>query len=197
MENETHRLEELGISANYGWKLTGQGCSCSDDDGEPNEVISEWEVVFYADDDVGDDKHEIGKIIFKVVNQGEATNRGEDFYDVYDSEDSFHFHYYEHVEGIDELDDLRSVSRVILLTDDDLAVFQSSQRFDVLQILSQVFSDVVIAVHCDDLNSAVGVQLATVFDELPRLRGDGPQEGWLYHNSRYRWLRKVLEISAA
>ena len=184
---EEAKREELKVNGFYEWSLTGKGSGCPDDDGEPNSVISYWEMSFEDEDE-----NSIGKIDFKVVNQGEATNRGEDFYDVYDAEDSLHFEYYEHVAGLESLHELIVSDRVILLVEKDLAVFQPAQRFDVLQMIAQVFGDVVIVVRCDDSNGAVAAHLATVLDTLPNLPDEDPKVCWLYHNSQYLWTVKTL-----
>ena len=175
--------KELTVSAYYGWKLAGQGSASADDDGEPNAVISSWEIVL-ADED----EKEIGKLAFSVVNQGEAYNRGDELFEVYDSEDSFHFDYYEHIADRPGLEELMTSSRAILLSEVDLSDFQPVQQLDVLQILSQIFSDVVIAVCCEDRNSEAVAHLAAALAELPRLPSDEPKERWLYHDSKYRWM---------
>ena len=185
--------EELQVNGFYGWSLTAHGSACRNDDGEPNNVISEWDMSFEDEDE-----NPIGKIDFKVVNQGEATNRGEDFYEVYDAEDSFHCDYYEHVADREDFEELLSSQRVILLVEEDLTVFQPAQRFDVLQIIEQVFADVVIVVRCDDSNGAVAAHLATVLNRLPNLPGEDPKVCWLYHISQYRWWVKALsEVSTS
>ena len=173
--------KELTLSASYGWQLTGIGSAYND--GDPNVVISAWEIVL-----VDSEEKEMGKVAFSLVNQGEAYNRGDELFEVYDSEDSFHLDYYEHVAATPELEELLDSVRVILLAEKDLAVFQPAQRLDVLLILDQIFPEVVIAVWCEDRNSKVASHLATVLAEIPRLPSDEPKERWLYHDGKYRWM---------
>jgi hypothetical protein len=204
---DENKTKELSLTGDYVWKLTGKGMALPADEGEPNALISEWEIVI-ADNGIDDDVKDaaqpalenvedvegvvLGKIVFRVVNQTAAYNRGEDLFEVYDSEDEFHLNYYEHVKERDESEGLLIAGNVILLTEDDLAAFQQVRRFDVLQILSEIFAEVVIAIWCKDQNSEVAVHLATAMDELPRLPADDSKEVWLYHDSRYEWLVETV-----
>ena len=190
--------EEVKSKGWYHWELTGEGGAYPDGDGEPNRDTHPYKITIFTSDDKAE--VEIGKIAFKVVNQGRAVCQGISLYDLYDSEDSFHFDYYEHIadhDGEDEPDDaeeLHTADKVILLVQSDLEVFKPEHRFDVLLILEKLFADVTLVVNCEDRNSEVAKELATVFSELPRLDMDEPNEVWLYHDSKYRWIVKTPDF---
>jgi hypothetical protein len=200
MENKEDVAEEVKSKGWYHWELTGEGGAYPDGDGEPNRDTHGYKITIFTSDDKAE--VEIGKIDFKVVKQGRAVSQGISLYDLYDSEDADHFDYYEHIaplDGADESDDadeLLVADKVIILVQSDLEAFKPEHRFDVLLILEKLFEDVVLVVNCDNGNSEVANQLATVFNVIPPLETDELDEVWFYHGSQYRWTVKPHELKA-
>jgi len=186
-------IEELKLTMDYSWELTGHGSTHADETGEPNAVISEWEIVFRDFNN-----KLIGAVTFSVVNQGEACNLGENLTEVYDSEDDFHMDYFEHVMASEEKDDLLLSTRVVLVKEEEIQAFSEIHQLNVLNILERIFADTVVAVWCEDRDGNTTSKLSTVLHKLPKLPNDDPREVWLYHDSKYVWsLRKPPEERAS
>jgi hypothetical protein len=181
------KKEILQLTRGYSWKLIGRGSSATKEKGDPSYLVSEWSVSIHTLSDIGVRELEAGELSFTVVDHGTATNLGEDLSEVYDSQDENHFDFYNHIKDLEGEDSLTHVSRSILVAEDALLEIERGHRLDVLQILTNIFNDAVVAVWCDDAGEEIGVQLAPVMKVLPSLDTDSPKSVWYYHNGQYYW----------